>query len=247
MAGKEYFLRQNEADSQVWTICSTDQQLLGVVCVYVDDFLIMAPKGELRTAMVSAITSLWTFGTARTLSTTTSLTFLGIDWSMTADGSIVLSQERFVQELLGNYKMTKCNPLKNITLDKPPGAVDVPSSEELTELQGYAGSFNWLATRTRPDLAYYVSLLASSATKQAAWSRDLAHKVLRYLAGTPQAKLTMSAQGDENDMTIYTDAGFAGPDTKSQNGMVICWGGSIITWRSSRGALSALSTAEAEL
>ena len=71
--------------------------------------------------------------------------------------------------------------------------------------------------------------------------------MLRYLAGTTQVNLTMSAQGDENDMRIYTDAGFAGPDTKSQNGMVICWGGSIITWRYSRGALSALSTAEAEL
>ena len=110
VAGKEYFLRQNEADSQVWTICNDDQQLLGVVRVYVDDFLVMAPKGELRTAMVSAITSLWTFGTARTLSPTTSLTFLGIDWSRRANGDIVLSQERFVQELLANYDMTKCNP-----------------------------------------------------------------------------------------------------------------------------------------
>merc|ERR1711884_692914 len=92
-----------------------------------------------------------------------------------------------------------------------------------------AGSFNWLATRTRPDLAYYVSLLASSASRQAAWSQGLAHKVLRYLAGTAEAALTMSAQGDEDDMRVYTDAGFAGPDTKSQNGLVISWGGSIIT------------------
>ena len=92
VAGKEYFLRQNEADSQVWTICSDDQQLLGVVCVYVDDFLVMAPKGELRTAMVNTLTSLWAFGTARTLSPTTSLTFLGIDWSLRANGDIVLSQ-----------------------------------------------------------------------------------------------------------------------------------------------------------
>ena len=130
-------------------------------------------------------------------------------------------------------------PLKAITSDKPPVAADVPTPEVLTELQGYAGSFNWLATRTRPDLAYFVSLLASSATRQAAWSQELAHKVLRYLAGVTQASLTMSAQGDENDMRIYTDAGFAGPDTKSQDGMLICWGGSSITWRSSRGALAA--------
>ena len=247
VAGKEYVLRQNEADSQVWTICTSGQQLLGVVCVYVDDFLIMAHRSQLRTAVVNAITSLWTFGTARTLSPSTSITFLGIDWSMRANGDIVLSQERFVRELLVKHKMDKCNPIKAILHDKPPEVADVPTPEVLTELQAYAGSFNWLATRTRPDLAYYVSLLASSASRQAAWSQGLARKVLRYLAGTAEAALTMSAQGDEDDMRIYTDAGFAGPDTKSQNGMVICWGGSIITWRSSRGALSALSTAEAEL
>ena len=70
----------------------------------------MAPKGDLRSAMVTALTSLWQFGPAPTLSPTTSLTFLGIDWSMKANGDIVLSQERFVQELLAKHDMTKCTP-----------------------------------------------------------------------------------------------------------------------------------------
>ena len=117
----------------------------------------------------------------------------------------------------------------------------------MTELQAYAGSFNWLGRRPRPVLAYYTSLLASSASKQGTWSREFAHKVLRYLAGTVGQCLTMSASGNEDEMRVYSDAGFAGADTKSQNGLVITWGGSIITWRSSRAALSALSTAEAAL
>ena len=57
----------------------------------------------------------------------------------------------------------------------------------------------------------------------------------------------MTAEGNEDDLIVFSDAGFAGADTKSQNGLVIVWAGSIITWRSSRAALSALSTAEAEL
>ena len=57
----------------------------------------------------------------------------------------------------------------------------------------------------------------------------------------------MAADGGEDDLLVYSDAGFAGADTKSQNGLVIMWAGSIITCRSSRAALSALSTAEAEL
>ena len=48
-------------------------------------------------------------------------------------------------------------------------------------------------------------------------------------------------------MDVFTDAGFAGPDTDSQSGLVDLWAGSLSTWRSSRASLSALSTAEEEL
>ena len=81
------------------------------------------------------------------------LTFLGIDWTMARNGDIHLSQERFTQELLNKYNMHNCRPVQNITLDKPPEKDDILTPEELTELQSYAGAFNWLATRTRPDLA----------------------------------------------------------------------------------------------
>ena len=49
------------------------------------------------------------------------------------------------------------------------------------------------------------------------------------------------------ELVAWTDAGFAGTDTKSQNGLVITWGGSIVVWRGSRQTVAALSTAEAEL
>ena len=59
------------------------------------------------------------------------------------------------------------------------------------------------------------------ASKQASWSKDLAHKVLRYLAGTAEQGLLMTASGDEAELHVYSDAGFAGADTRSQNGLVI--------------------------
>jgi hypothetical protein len=259
MNGEKYYLQQNEADSQVWSIAklspcgrvglpsdSTGVQL-GLLCVYVDDFLILAPSGPVRDALVESMKSLWEFGKERVLTPESPLTFLGIDWTIARNGDIHLSQERFAQELLKKYNMHNCRPVQNITLDKPPEKDDIPTPEELTELQSYAGAFNWLATRTRPDLAYFTSLLASSASRKGAWSRELAHKVLRYLAGSAAQCLIMTAKGSEDELLVYTDAGFAGADTKSQSGPVIFWAGSIITWRSSRASLSALSTAEAEL
>ena len=62
------------------TVAIGEEKLLGLLCVYVDDFLVMAPAGPVRNAVVKALTSLWVFGPERTLTAEVSLTFLGIDW-----------------------------------------------------------------------------------------------------------------------------------------------------------------------
>ena len=109
-------------------------------------------------------------------------------------------QERFTRELLEQYGMARCKPAKSVSLDRPPIEEEVPSPDQLRELQAYAGAFNWLATRTRPDVAYFTSLLASSASKQATWSKELARKILRYLAGTASQGLLLTAEGSEDDL-----------------------------------------------
>ena len=249
MTGSQYELRQNQADSQVWGVYSskTSTELLGLICVYVDDFLVLMPAGQVRTALVTQLRGIWTFGPERQLSPSVSITFLGIDWYMTKGGDVRLSQERFTLDLLSKYGMQGARPLSNITMEKLPEAEDPPNADQLRELQAYAGSFNWLATRTRAELAYWTSLLASTSTKHAGWSQRLAHKVLRYLSGTTDNAIVMKTTGSEDDLEVYTDAGFAGTDTHSQSGLAILWAGSLSTWRSSRASLSALSTAEAEL
>lgn len=51
-------------------------------------------------------------------------------------------------------------------------------------------------------------------------------------------RLTMSAHGDETELLLYSDAGFASADTRSRNDLIIMWGDSVITWRSFRAAIS---------
>ena len=142
--------------------------------------------------------------------------------------------------------MSRTNGNKTVQIDKVPEE-KAPSPAELKNLQCHSGEFNWLATRTRLDLSYYTSLLASSCTKHADWSLELAHKILRFLASTKDQGIVITVIGDLDDLTAWSDAGYAGEDTRSQSGLVIMWGGSIIVWRSSRQTVSTLSTAEAEL
>jgi len=132
-------------------------------------------------------------------------------------------------------------------VEKTPLAEEKPSLTKLRELQGFSGEFNWLATRTRPDISYYTSLLASASTRHASWSEELARKILRFLAGTKHQGILISCDGDLSELIGWSDAGYAGAETKSQNGLIITWGGSIIVWRSSKQTISTLSTAEAEL
>ena len=91
-----------------------------------------------------------------------------------------------------------------------------------------------MATRARLDLSYYTSLLASSCSKHADWSLDVAKRMLRFLASTKDQGIVISVSGSLSDFFAWSDAGYAGADTRSQSGLIIMWGGSIITWRSSR-------------
>jgi hypothetical protein len=127
------------------------------------------------------------------------------------------------------------------TSDKPPTAL------QLKTLQGYAGEFNWLATRTRSDLAYYTSVIASTACQYAEWTLQLCKKVLRYLCGTVEVGLRFPVAGDESALVAWSDAGFGGVSTKSHTVVLISWGGAVVTWRSSRQSTVALSTCEAEV
>ena len=215
--------------------------------VYVDDFLLQTSVGTMRTSLLEALGRLWTLAKEAILSVSEPITFLGVQLRLRDNGDVLLSQTAFTENLLQKHEMDHSNAIKCIQMGPIPEKLDVPDARVLKQLQGFSGEFNWLATRTRPDIAYYTSLLASSCTKFATWSLELAKKILRFLQGTRDQGIRISATGAEDELKVWTDAGYAGADTRSQSGLVVTWAGSVIVWRSSRQTVSALSTAEAEL
>ena len=58
-----------------------------------------------------------------------------------------------------------------------------PMVEDVRAAQRLAGGLNWLTTRTRPDLSFYVPQLASAATKQPIRDIAIGKRCLHYLAG----------------------------------------------------------------
>ena len=247
--GKEtFYLRCCASDSQVWLLTKKGDSdtLLGILVVYVDDFLLQTAAGPCRDAFLGALGKVWKLDKERTLDVGSPFTFLGMEMEMSKNGDIKIHQRAFIDMLLDKYGLTRLKGTGAVQVDKLPEE-KIPSAAALKKLQTHSGEFNWLATRTRMDLSYYTSLLASASSKHADWSQELANKILRFLASTRDQGILISCSGDLKDLTAWSDAGYAGPDTKSQSGMVIVFGGTIIVWRSSRQTVATLSPAEAEL
>lgn len=209
----------------------------------VDDFLLQTLEMEMRDSFSRALAGIWTLSTEETLAKGQTLTFLGIALELQANGDVFIHQQMFMENILAK----KGAGNTTVQVDKIPTELDPPDPSQLKVLQGFSGEFNWLATRTRPDISYHVSVLASACTKQHTWSLEPTKKILRFIEATRKQGSVIKTKCDLNELTGWTDAGFAGHETESQSGLVVIWEGRTIVWRSSKQTVSTVSTAEAEL
>jgi hypothetical protein len=110
------------------------------------------------------------------------------------------------------------------------------------------GALLYLASYTRPDINYAVSVLSRfmSSSTESHW--NAAERVLRYLKGTINQSLTYSGTGGVDKPVTFLDADFgADEDTRrSTSGMVVTLNGRAVMWMSKLQSIVATSTAEAE-
>ena len=189
--GEDTFkLDQCISDSQVWRLIKEGEETttLGSLCTYVDDFLLMAKAGDMVNGFIKYLKSIWNMSTEVQLTKTQPMTFVGLEMQLEDDDTLLVHQHTFVKALLQKHGMDiKVKPMSTIVMP-PIGEKDrVPTAEELRVLQAYAGEFTWLSTRTRADLAYWTSVIASTCTRYAEWTLNLCRKVLRYIVGNSPA------------------------------------------------------------
>ena len=126
------------------------------------------------------------------------------------------------------------------------------SDEDVRAAQALAGSLNWLATRTRADIAAAVSRMSSMASLAPTAAMTLGKRILRYLIATADVGLVMNGpnedeEEEEEKLRIYCGASFAPNGASSYTGIAVLWRGSLLLWRAVRQSMVAQSTAEAEL
>ena len=152
--------------------------------------------------------------------------------------------------------MDSCKGTNSINLDKEEfdvGAQDeeenYPGRESDVKLaQKLNGGLMWLATRTRPDIAYAVSRVGSAVTTHPKTAIVYGKKILRYLAASRKCGLVYEPRQDEDtDIMVETFADASLDDLRTTTGVVTYVGGALVDWRSTKQQVGAFSTCEAEV
>lgn len=157
-----------------------------------------------------------------------------------------MSQKKYIKDILKKFSMQDAKPVATpmetaLKLKKE----EHPDSN--LPYRNLIGALMYLSVATRPDIAHAVSYLGQFNAYYGKEHWAAAKRVIRYLKGTIDLKLTFHKNGDKI-LKGYADADWASCplDRRSYTGHCFIKNGAVISWESRKQRTVALSTAEAE-
>eukprot|EP00435_Cladocopium_sp_Y103_P036696 s2415_g9.t1 len=172
-------------DENLWRLVETDphgSRWCGLLCVYVDDLLFCGEQEVLCHAL-KAVETQWSCAGAEWATSTTPLKFCGIEITMDSKGDgLHLSQVGYEQEMLDRWQVQHGVVFPHFKLNESDfEAVDAIDPKILKEAQALAGGLLWLATKTRPDLAYGVSAMSRLMARNPLKALEVCRVLLNYI------------------------------------------------------------------
>lgn len=212
--------------------------------VYVDDVLVAS---KTKAAVAQGVGAVLTEFKGNDLGEPSAFLGLRIERDRTRR-EIKLSQERHVRELLARHGLEGCapkaTPLSTGHLLQAEGELLDGTVFPYLRL---LGGLLYLATHTRPDIAFVLGALARYSQRPTTAHWAALKGVLRYLAGTADLRLHLGGCGADA-LQGWCDADWAGDldSRRSTTGYLFTFGNGAITWASKRQGVVTMSTAEAE-
>ncbi|KAJ4711692.1 Retrovirus-related Pol polyprotein from transposon TNT 1-94 [Melia azedarach] len=214
---------------------------LVIILVYVDDIVVTGSNnGEIERIIcqMNKIFALKDLGQLHY--------FLGIEVNRTKS-KLVLSQSRYISELLNRVNMSGCKGTNTpLALGERLSKTEGFGFQDETLYRSVIGALQY-ATLTRPELAYAVNKLSQFMAKPLVPHWTACKRVLRYLKDTKDYGLEFTTSNN-NDLVGFCDAdwGCDVDDRKSISGYCIFLGGNLVSWSSKKQHVVARSSAESE-
>ena len=250
--GQERWIRASP-EPHLWEVCQQDEKekdkepvIVSHIAVYVDDLMVVG-KREVALEAMEQLAMTFSMTKPEEVTRGKEVTFCGYQIKKTETG-YVLHQTKYIEEILKKHDIQKSEsvPCHKVT-DEPDE--QEPSREEIRAAQVLTGELGWVTSRTRPDIAFAVSIMARMIHKRPKWVKETGLQVMRYLHGTTSWGLNYTKIEDPDVLNILVDASYAPPHEgfRSVQGATYMHGNNTLMWSSSRQSFITQSTAESEL
>jgi len=220
--------------------------VLSIIALYVDDFKLVGPPDSDDVCKDK-----------ETLKKRYHMTNLGeISWILgihvmrdREEGWIVLSQQKYLEEVLECFDKANIHPISTPSLPNH-HLIRLPSPEvDAKHFQHTLGALMYLMLGTCPDIAYTVAALGRHAANPGIEHQHTLDHLFHYLRGSSDYKLVYCRRVPGGDTILrYMDANWGSDvnDRKSTLGYAFTLSGGAISWSSKKQSAVALSSTEAE-
>jgi len=215
--------------------------LITYVVIFIDDFMMIAPNDEEIDVLVDKLAK------SLDIVETQGDNYLGLKIRKSGAG-ITISQEHYVSKILDKFGLQNAKSVTSPGI--PSQKLDEWGDSPLVDQKKYQemiGSLLYLATVTRPDIAFVVTNLARYSKEPRQIHENAVKRVFRYLKGTSAYGLHYNS----NDVGLLSGIADASWDStanaKSFSGYLACLGGCLVTWKTKKQDVVAMSSCEAEV
>ena len=182
-------------------------QLKGIISIYVDDFL-YAGSDEFIECIIEKLKNKFLIGNSASMA----FKYVGLITESTNEG-ILVDQLQYASGL---------QPIRISRARAMQKGSDL-SEDEKADYRAIVGQLNWIATNTRPDIAFDICELSVSLKKATVMDLLRLNKVVERVTKDSVKVVFPKIQSLETcHLECYTDAAFANlPNSGSQGGMII--------------------------
>lgn len=222
-------------------ICSTSTYITYVL-VYVDDIIVTGSNPQHINSLISSLHNRFALKDLGDLHY-----FLGIQVSKTDSGGLLLTQSKYISDMLTRVNMAAAKP------QPTPMAAGTKLSQFGTDkfdnpklYRSVVGALQYVCI-TRPEISFSVNKVSQFMHSPLVDHWQCVKRILRYLQGTSTFGLHLQKCSSPR-ITALCDADWAADinDRRSTTGFCVYFGNNLISWSSKKQAVVSRSSTEAE-